>query len=86
MAVIQEVRDILPESAVVFDNYAYDKSIIGVTDDDRAVYDFDSMIEELVEESGMTPEEAQEWIEYNTVRMLPYIGGNAPVIMYRLEV
>ena len=32
----------------------------------------------------MTAEDAIEWIEYNTIRSLPYAGENAPIVMYRL--
>lgn len=30
----------------------------------------------------MTEQEAIEWIEYNTIRALPYFGSDAPIIMY----
>lgn len=66
-------------------NYSYDTALIGVTEDNRAVYDFEKMVEWLVETEGFTSEEAVEWIEYNTVRALPYFGEEAPVIMYPLQ-
>lgn len=43
------------------------------------------MVESLVDHDDMTYEEAIEWIEYNTIRSLPYAGSDAPIIMYRLE-
>lgn len=43
------------------------------------------MVEHLVETDGMTEEEAVEFIDYNTIRSLPYAGEGAPVIMYMLE-
>ena len=39
MSVNQKLRDELPEDAIVFDNVSYDGSIVGVTIDDRVVYD-----------------------------------------------
>lgn len=66
-------------------NYSYDTALIGVTEDNRAVYDFEKMVEWLVEAEGSTSEEAVEWIEYNTVRTLPYFGEKAPIIMYPLQ-
>jgi hypothetical protein len=66
-------------------NYSYDTALIGVTEDNRAVYDFEKMVEWLVETEGFTSEEAVEWIEYNTVRALPYFGEEAPIIMYPLQ-
>lgn len=65
--------------------YSYDTALIGVTEDNRAVYDFEKMVEWLVETEGFTSEEAVEWIEYNTVRALPYFGEEPPIIMYPLQ-
>ena len=76
----EEVRRELPDDAVVFNNYAYDNSIIGTTTDGRVVYSYEQMIEELAQEEGISREEARDWIEYNTIRALPYID-NAPVIV-----
>lgn len=73
------------EDVVIFENYSYDDALVGVTEDGRAVYDFDKMVRWLVETEGFTDEEAIEWIEYNTIRALPYMGDDAPIIMYPLE-
>ena len=73
------------EDVVIFENYSYDDALIGVTEDGRAVYDFDKMVNWLVETEGFTAEEAIEWIEYNTIRALPYMGDDAPIIIYPLE-
>lgn len=60
---------------------AYDNSIIGFTDDGRAVYDYNRMIDELMEDDGISEEEAQEWIDYNTIRSIPYYGEHAPIVV-----
>lgn len=73
------------EDVIIFENYSYDDALIGVTEDGRAVYDFERMVRWLVETEGFTDEEAIEWIEYNTIRALPYMGEEAPIIMYPLE-
>lgn len=73
------------EGVTFFANYSYDDALIGVTTDDRAVYDFDKMVAWLVEKEGFTQEEAVEWIEYNTIRALPYMGEGAPIIFYSLK-
>ena len=72
------------EDVIIFSNPSYDDALIGVTCDNRAVYDFDAMVDWLVDHDGFTDEEAVEWIEYNAVRALPYVGAGAPIIMYRL--
>lgn len=71
------------DEAVVFDGHSFDDAIIGVTDDGRVVYDYDAMVRSLMKSSNLTEDAAIEFIEYNTIRALPYTK-NAPVIMYRL--
>lgn len=65
-------------------NFSYDDALIGVSHDGRAIYDFDLMVEWLMQEEDWTDDEAVEWIEYNTIRALPYFGEEAPIIMYPL--
>lgn len=82
MSVNQEIRNKLPPDAVVFDNHAYDNSIIGTTFDGRAIYEFNKMVKELMNDEGWTEEECIEWIEYNTIRIMPYGGKKTPMIVY----
>lgn len=84
MSVDLELRNELPEDAIVFDNMSYDGSIIGVTTDDRVVYSYDKMVEELMQDEEWSYEDAVEWIDYNTIRALPYAGPNGPIIMYNI--
>lgn len=55
-----EVRERLDEGALVFDNPAYDESIIGQTFDGRAIYDIDKMADELAADDGISLEEAAD--------------------------
>jgi hypothetical protein len=73
------------EDVIYLTNYSYDDALIGVSNDNRAIYDFELMIMWLVENEDFTREEAIEWIEYNTIRALPYMGVGAPIIMHYLE-
>ena len=66
-------------------NYSYDTALIGISDDNRAIYDFDLMIEWLMLEKNFDYNDAIEWIEFNTIRALPYMGEGAPIIMYALK-
>ena len=84
MAVNLQLRAELPEDAIVFDNMSYDSSIVGVTTDGRVVYDYDKMVEELMHDEEWSYEEAAEWIDYNTIRALPYAGENGPIIMFSI--
>ena len=70
------------EGVIYFSNYSYDTALIGVTTDNRAVYDFDLMVEWLMREEHMEEIDAIEWIEYNTIRAIPYMGEKAPIVFY----
>lgn len=71
-------------SIILFESPSYDEAFVGLTMDDRAVYDYDKMVECLITEDNMTYEEAAEFIDYNTVRSLPYVGDKGPVIIHRI--
>ena len=73
------------ENLIVFDNPDYDVAIIGVSNDDRVIYDYDKMIGCLMDEDDMSAIEAADFISYNTIRALPYAGQNAPIIMFGLQ-
>lgn len=73
------------ENAIVFENPCYDDAIIGMSTDGKVVYDYDKMIEHLVVSDCMSAEEAADFISYNTIRTLPYIGPDAPIIMFDIE-
>lgn len=69
------------EGAIVFENPSYDSAIIGVSHDDRVVYSFEKMVECLMEQDNMSYEDAVEFIEYNTIRAIPYAGQGAPIVL-----
>jgi hypothetical protein len=73
------------EDAIVFENPSYEEAIIGTSHDDRVVYSFDKMVECLMKDDGMSYEEAVEFIEYNTIRAIPYFGPNAPIVLMNEE-
>lgn len=73
------------EDVICFKDYDYRTAIIGVTTDNRLVYDFNMMIDYLMEEDDFTYDEAAEWIDYNAVRSLPYVGEDAPIIVYPID-
>lgn len=75
------IIDELEEGAIILEGEEFDGGIIGVSIDGRLVYDYDLMVESLSEADGMTPEEAAEYIDYNTIRSLPYMGELAPIII-----
>lgn len=71
------------EDVMIFSNPDYASAFIGISEDNRAVYNYDKMVEYLMDRDGMTDIEAVEFIEYNTIRSLPYFE-NAPIIIHSL--
>ena len=81
-----ELRDYIAEEheeAVVFNVPSYDNAIVGLSDDGRIIYDYDLMIKELTNDTALTEDEAIQYIDYNTIRTLPYIEEAVrPIILY----
>lgn len=71
----------IEEEVLILDDHAYDKSVVGITEDGRLIYDFNKMVEEFMEDEQCDETEAIEWLEYNTLRALPYMGERAPIII-----
>ena len=86
---LQELKDHLEgmgqEGTVVLEQPDYAGAVVGITDTGRLAYDFEKMVGWLMERDGMEYDEAVEFIEYNTIRALPYMGEKAPVVIYPLE-
>lgn len=81
MTVAEKIEQGGWEEVVIFSNPSYDSAFIGVSHDDRAVYDYEKMIVYLMDTDGMTYEEAVEFIDYNTLRSLSYVS-NSPIIVF----
>lgn len=81
----KELKEILVdngyEDVILFENPDFASAFIGVTTDEIAVYNYRKMIEHLVNVSEMTEEEAEEYINYNTIRALPYYKKSPVVVM-----
>ncbi len=80
----QELKDYLKGEYggyALFEPENYDKGIIGVTDNGNVVYSYERLAEMLILEEDMTYEDAIEWLDYNTVRTIPYMGEFKPVML-----
>lgn len=67
---------------IVFRNPDYTTALIGISDDNCAIYDYEKMIDYLTRYEDMDEEEAADFISYNTIRSLSYISGNKPIVLY----
>ena len=64
------------------DREKYYPAIIGLARDlSRVVYSYDKLIKCFMKVNDWDYEEADEWVEYNVVRALPYYGEHAPLIL-----
>ena len=64
----------------------FDKGIVGFTEDYKhIIYDIELLIESLAEsytDSENPTSDAIEWIEFNTIRALPYMDSeHRPILM-----
>jgi hypothetical protein len=67
-------------SITVLDNPSFDNSVMGVSQDNKLIYSYESMVQEYMDDNHCEYEEAVEFIEYNTMRALDYMD-RAPVVM-----
>ena len=72
------------DEILYFVNEGYEDALIGVSEDERAIYDFELMVKYLMNKYEWSDIESIEFIECNTIRSLPYMGDKAPIIMYPL--
>ena len=70
---------------VVLKDESYDSALIGVSCDYRAVYSYDKMVQWYMEKNQCSEEDAIEWIDYNTIRALPYAGEKSPIVVFDLH-
>lgn len=75
------------EDVVYFPDFG-EECVVGVDTNNRLVYSLKKMVDYLMSQ-GDDELDAIEWIEYNTIRSLPYIDnqtdGCAPIIIYDLD-
>ena len=79
-AIIDQFGEEALENLSMFENPAFVGAIIGYDEHHhKIIYSYEKMVECLMEEDGMTEEEAVEFIDYNTLRTVPYME-NPPII------
>lgn len=80
-----EAAGFSPDEVVRFDSPQYDDAAVGITDEGRLVYDYDLMVKSLAAQDGISDDEAAEFIDYNAMRSLPYVGKGAPIVFHRFS-
>lgn len=81
---VEELREYLiaqeHEETMFFENPSFVKAITGITESGQLIYDYDLMIASAMEEENWNADEAIDWIEYNTLRSIPYMGHAHPIV------
>lgn len=80
MNVAEYLENMGYEDIIVFDDYGVE-TLIGIDSENRAVYDYDKMVEWIMKTDKCSYDDAVDWIEYNTIRSLPYVGNKAPIVV-----
>ena len=78
------IEDLEESETMLFRDPDFSSAIVGVDHYNRVVYDYEKMIDYLVETEDMTYEDAADYVCYNTLRALDYMSGNKPVVMFPL--
>ena len=74
---LKEIIDIYPEESFLKAD-GFDKAIIGIDPNSMIlVYDRNKMVDILIEDEGMTHEDAIEHLEFNTY--CAYVGEKTPI-------
>ena len=83
------------EDTILLEGEDFDESIVGFTDEGHLIYSYDSMVDNLAKdyikegvEEEMAYSEAMEFIDYNTIRAIPYMKsqGKEPIIQYSFNI
>jgi len=63
----------------------YKSAIVGISHDYcHVIYSYYKLMEAMMAENSWSEEEAEDWLQYNTVRGCEYMGENRPIIVYDL--
>lgn len=77
---LTEFLESLEQDTIVLDPEYFDNAITGITDDGRLIYSYDKLIEAYMAGENCGYEDAVDWIEYNTLRAIPYMGEKRPIV------
>ena len=84
----EEVRDIIRNNIwedVLFigkdnDTFCFDNSIVGITEDCRLVYDYESILHELMKDFGWSQVVAEEFYDNTLINLVKSMGEKAPIL------
>lgn len=81
---LEKFRDLLLETSIFLEPPYFDDAVVGVLNG-HVVYSYSKLASIMSKAEDAPYEECQEFIDFNTLRALPYMGPMAPLIVERLE-
>lgn len=71
------------DKIIILEGDEFADGFIGLSTDDAAVYSYEKLVEALQKHNQWEEIDAIEWLDYNTLRAIPYItDGIAPIIIH----
>ena len=77
---LQDLIDNGYEDLSVFENPSYDGCIVGISTDNQVIYSLSQMVEWFCKENNCSFNESLEYIDYNTIRSIPYMENPLVII------
>lgn len=84
-AIKEFLADMHGPDVVVLEGPEFDDGIVGVTQDGRVAYSYGRLVDALMQSHGWDETDAVDWIEFDTLRSLPYLGDRAPVVLTDID-
>ena len=81
----EKLEELGYEGTVILENPSYDTAITGISSNGNLIYDYELMVNYLIEHDNMSYEDAVEFIDYNTIRAIDYMGEFKPIVMMNIE-
>ena len=85
---VEEVKEYLIDNGyddtIVLEEPDYVTAIIGISQNGQLVYDYDKMVKHLCKKDNVSESSAVEFIDYNTLRAIPYMGEKAPIVVNKI--
>lgn len=75
-----ELEELLNDKDIVKFEEMYNEATIGISDDDKPIYDYDKMVEILVREEGMEEIDACDYLDHQN----SFICEERPIIMFKV--
>lgn len=72
---------------IILEGDEYADGAVGLSNDNHVIYDYNKLVESLMKHNNWSGTEAIEWLEYNTLRAIPYMKaeGKEPIILINFD-